>query len=132
MRKIKNKRKELVKELDKVFSEYIRRRWADHSGIVNCVTCGAFHHWKSVDAGHYISRRYMSTRWDDKNLAPQCKGCNIFGRGRHDDYAVWLVKYYGEGILQELAKKKKTITKYKISDLEELIDMYKGKIDNLG
>ena len=36
----------LKKKLDKVFSEYIRRRNADHLGFITCFTCGVKRHWK--------------------------------------------------------------------------------------
>jgi hypothetical protein len=32
-------RKNLIKKLDAIFSEYIRRKYADKNGIVKCYTC---------------------------------------------------------------------------------------------
>ena len=37
----------LKKKLDVLFSQYIRRRNADHLGRVKCFTCGVEKHWKS-------------------------------------------------------------------------------------
>ena len=42
----KPKRKTLIKKLDTVFSEYIRRKYADKKGIVSCYTCGKKAYWK--------------------------------------------------------------------------------------
>jgi len=49
------------KEADKVFSRYIRRKYADKNGNVSCITCGVTKHWKEMDCGHYISRNHLST-----------------------------------------------------------------------
>lgn len=49
--------------------------------MLECWTCGETKHWKQVDAGHYISRRHKSVRWDLRNIRPQCKICNGFGKG---------------------------------------------------
>ena len=57
MRKVK--RKTLVKKLDAVFSEYIRRKYADKNGIVKCYTCNKKAYWKGegMQNGHFISRK---------------------------------------------------------------------------
>ena len=67
----------LKKKLDKVFSEFIRRRNADHLGFINCFTCGVKKHWKEQQAGHFQSRSHHSTRWDEVNVQVQCIKCNI-------------------------------------------------------
>ena len=41
----KTSRKTLEKKLDAVFSEYIRRKYADKNGIVSCYTCGKKKFW---------------------------------------------------------------------------------------
>ena len=57
------KRSAMVKKLDAIFSQYIRLRATDHRGMGECHTCGAVRHWTEVDAGHFMSRACMSTRW---------------------------------------------------------------------
>jgi hypothetical protein len=52
-------KRELEKELDRVFSEYVRLRDADDNGWVRCITCGNAYPWKgtsNLHNGHYISR----------------------------------------------------------------------------
>lgn len=95
----------LKKRLDKVFSEYIRRTKAKNE-ICICVTCGKRDHYKEMDAGHYVSRRHLSTRFDERNVWPQCKSCNRFNEGRKDEYALFLIRTYGDDILQELKELK--------------------------
>ena len=68
----------LKKKLDVLFSQYIRRRNADHLGRVKCFTCGVEKHWKEQQAGHFQSRSHHSTRWDEVNVQVQCVKCNMY------------------------------------------------------
>ena len=53
----------LKAKLDKLFSEYIRKRDSDHRGVCKCISCGkeapAF--GGSIHAGHFMSRRHLAT-----------------------------------------------------------------------
>ena len=66
-------RTSIVKKLDTVFSIYIRRRYAVND-IAKCVTCGKQDHWKSLQCGHFMSRKHLSTRWNEDNCQVQCAG----------------------------------------------------------
>ena len=57
-------RSKLVKKLDVVFSQYIRLSNADNNGYCNCVTCNKTFFWKEIQAGHFMSRKHYSIRWD--------------------------------------------------------------------
>lgn len=95
----------LKSKLDTLFSLYVRQR-DSKDGVARCVTCGKYDHWKEMDAGHYISRQYLSVRYNEKNVHAQCKSCNRFHEGMKDAYALFLIKTYGKGILEELDKDK--------------------------
>lgn len=125
MKKRKSYR-QLKKELDKVFSIFIRQRDKGR-----CFTCGVKKEWKQTDAGHYEKRQHLATRWDERNVNCQCMGCNRFRDGNKEAYAVALEKKYGYGILQELEEQKNRGAKFKTSDLETLIIHYKSKIEEL-
>src|SRR3990172_1925066 len=103
--------KKLKAKLDKVFSVYIRTRTADFRGYVKCFTCPKMGHWKEFDCGHYQSRRYLPTRWDEKNCQVQCKKCNIFNQGSSDVFALRLIEKYGPDILSLLQIKKNNLCK---------------------
>lgn len=126
MRKIT--RKGLVKKLDRIFSEYIRRRFAKND-IVECVTCGIHKHWKEVDAGHFMSRKHYSTRWDTTNVQTQCKYCNGFRAGENYLFGKYIDSTYGIGTADELVAMSRKITKYTDKDLIELINRYKSLVD---
>jgi len=108
---------------DKIFSEYIRRKNATSFGMCQCVSCGSWHAISECDAGHYISRNHMATRYDERNVHPQCRRCNRFQNGNMSGYSLYMLKHYGETILLELNKLQHTVKKFQV---EELQDMIKG------
>lgn len=121
----------LKKDLDKIYSEYIRSKDANFRGNVRCYTCGKIFHWKQVDCGHYESRSHNNTRYDERNTKPQCKSCNIWKRGNLTIFAVKLQKEYGTGILEELRKKASRTKQFTIKELEKSIECYKDKLKEL-
>jgi hypothetical protein len=121
----------LEKKLDRVFSEYIRRKDADHGGTVDCCTCGKLFYWKEVDAGHFVKRQHRSIRWDERNVHPQCTRCNHFMGGRQDDYAQFVIKKYGQTVFDELMLLKYQTVKYTRADLMDMIELYQEKLSKL-
>ncbi len=111
------------KELDRVFSIYIRQR---DKGV--CFTCGNQKDWKYQQNGHYISRQHMNTRFDEENCHCQCVSCNVFKGGNMDEYALALIRKYGDVHLIILNARKNTIRKWSIPELQERIEYYKTKI----
>lgn len=82
-----------IKELDRVFSIWIRKR--DR----NCITCGSI---KQLQCGHFVSRRFFATRWDEKNCAAQCVSCNVFNQGVQHKFGQEIDKKYGAGTADKL------------------------------
>lgn len=126
MRKIS--RKGLINKLDRIFSEYIRKRDANKKGICKCITCQREFKWNDIDAGHFISRKEMATRWDEQNVAAQCKHCNRFRYGRQYQFSLSLDQKC-PGISKELYNKSKEVVKFSMIDLQEMVDLYKQKLD---
>lgn len=114
----------LKKELDRVFSIFIRQR---DKGI--CFTCGRFFGWQKVQCGHFVARQHNSTRYDERNCNAQCYACNMLYGGRADDYALNLEAKYGKGIVAELNKQKRQIKQWTVEELTYLIEYYKEKIE---
>lgn len=117
-------RKGLVKKLDSVFSEFIRLRTANGNGYVECVTCGKSDHWRSMDCGHFMSRKHISTRWHEDNCQVQCKSCNVFRYGEQYKYSLWLGHEKAEHLYQ---LSKQTLKLYD-QDLEDMIKIYQEKV----
>ena len=122
----------LKKELDKWFSLYVRLRDATEEGLVQCFTCGCVKHYKKgMQNGHFQSRSFLSTRFDEENCQPQCVGCNMFKQGEQYKFALGLDSKYGEGTAEELQVLARRITKFTRVDYEEKISYYKSCVDNL-
>lgn len=111
-----------VKQLDQVFSEYIRR-----SNPPVCVTCGKSDEWKNLQNGHYYSRGKLPTRWHEDNCHVQCVGCNVFKSGNYTEYALYMLQTYGEGKLRELHTLANSTEKIPTSVIQEKIEEYRTK-----
>ena len=121
----------LKKKLDVLFSQYIRRRNANHLGRVKCFTCGVEKHWKEQQAGHFQSRSHHSTRWDEVHVQVQCVKCNMYRQGEQYKFGLYLDDRFGDGTAEELENRAKTIVKLNRVDYEEAIERYKQKIKEL-
>ena len=117
-------RKNLVKRLDNIFSQYIRLRNANAQGIAECYTCGKKDHWKKLQCGHFMSRKSYSTRWDEMNCNVQCVKCNMFEQGMSYVFGLNLNKDFGDGTAEGLLQKSKQIVKLQNYELEGLITKY--------
>ncbi len=121
----------LKKELDKWFSLYIRLREATPEGMVQCFTSGRVYHYKQMHAGHFMSRRYLATRFCEINVQPQSPADNLFGQGEQYKFGLNLDLKYGEGTAEELQYKAKQTVKLSRVDYEEEIIYYKELVNNL-
>ena len=121
----------LKKELDKWFSLYIRLREATDFGLAECFTCGKIDHYKKLQCGHFQSRRYHSTRWNEKNCQVQCVACNMFGQGEQYKFGMNLDAQYGEGTSGEMGYLAQQTFKKMRHEYEEDIRYYKSVVNNL-
>ena len=120
--------KSLEKKLDRVFSEYIRRRDADEGGTAVCVTCGKLYFWRDIQAGHWVKRQHRALRWDERNVYPQCAAENLYKNGAMDEMAAHIIRKHGAETIDELLRLKKTSVKHTRADLETLIAETEKKI----
>lgn len=120
-----SRRKQLIKDLDTVFSQYIRRT-NSINGVARCVTCGKYDSWKSMDCGHFIVRIKIGTRFDERNCNVQCRVCNRQLQGNMKSYTLYMKAKYGIGIVDELkAKSSESLRTYEI---EAMLKHYKEKL----
>lgn len=117
-------RSKLIKKLDTIFSQYIRVKDSNKKGIGTCVTCGKKEHWKNLQAGHFMSRKHYSTRWDEDNVKIQCVSCNVFRYGEQFLFS----KYLGNKLSEDLLAKSRNIIKFTNVELEEMISQYSNKL----
>jgi len=124
---VKKSKQSLVKSLDKIFSQFIRLR-DTKGGLGRCISCQKVITYKECDCGHYINRKHMTTRFDEKNCNAQCISCNRFDEGNMQGYRRGLIQKIGEYETDLLEVKKHGTSTMGVFELELLIKDYKRKI----
>ena len=125
----------LIRKADTLTSEYIRRKYADSTGHLKCVTCGQVLHWKDAHCAHYIERATKATRWLEENLHPACPSCNVFRKEFHKrEYTLFIIDMYGREKIDEFkALARKVLTASQVRALaEEAIAYYSGELIEIG
>ena len=118
-----------------VLNNYIKYRDAvdlDENGkpICECITCGKRISGRNLHAGHYIRRAIRSTRYDERNLAAQCAGCNNYKSGEPVVFRQRLMDQYGQDTVEELEEMMNhelagNPRKWKTWELEEVYNDYR-------
>ena len=122
----------LKKELDKIFSVFIRLRDATDEGLCQCFTCGKVSHYKTgMQNGHFQSRSFLSTRFDEENCQVQCVGCNMFKQGEQWKFGMNLNAKYGIGTSNKLEFISRQKVKFSRIDYEDKISYYKEAVEKL-
>lgn len=114
----------LKKELDRVFSLYIRKKYP-----AECYTCGKK---GTLQCGHFVSRVYLATRFDENNCRPQCVGCNIFGGGKPLDFEERLKKDLGDQVVEDMKRSRHKVSILAPAWYEEKIRFYKEWLSTHG
>lgn len=106
------------KELDAIFSKYVRLRDND-----TCYTCNLKMEHNRSQNGHFVPRQYMATRFDETNCHCQCYACNMLYNGQPSRYAQRLRQEYGDEIIDSLEFSRNKV--FKVDSV-----WYQGKIDH--
>jgi len=122
------KRSKVVKDLDNIFSQYIRLKDSDEYGYCICVTSGQKMFWKEAQCGHFVSRGKYPTRWDETNCHPQSVYSNIFLKGDYINYTIYMIDRYGREYVDELIDRSKQSVKIPTIELIEKISYYKTEV----
>ncbi len=121
----------LKKDLDKWFSLYIRLRYADENGYTECYTCGKIDHYKKMQCGHFLSRRYHTTRWNTTNCQVQCVKCNMYEQGEQYKFGTKLSMEFGVEEVEYLTNLANTTMKRTRGEYKEDISYYQNLVKNL-
>ena len=118
-------------KLDKVFSLYIRLRDSKPYGYkyFKCISCGKILPFEKADAGHYMSRRHNSTRFDENNVHAECSYDNRFNAEHLDGFRDNLVKKIGQQKFDLLRVKANTTQSYSESEYKALIKYYEKPVE---
>lgn len=123
----------LTKELDEVFSLFIRLRDSDNNGTVTCFVTGERVFWKDCDAAHWIHRSQMATRWDEENVHSTTRDTNRYEDPYEHErrYTNAMKKLYGKEICESLKRQSKSLAKYTRPELISGIEHYKLEVAKL-
>lgn len=123
---VKSNLSTLVRKLDGVFSEYIRLRDSRQFGYraFRCISCGQIKPYEKADCGHFISRKHMSTRFDENNCHAECSYCNRFSADHLIAYQNNLKRLLGEDKYNLLIARGHMTKKWSSYELEILIKHY--------
>lgn len=124
-------RKQLVKKLDTIFSQYIRLDRTDDNGYGECVTCRTKLFWKELQNGHYFSRGKYPTRWDEDNCHLQDYRCNVVLKGNYIEYTLFMLDSYGREFVDALKYKSTNGDKISTPDLHNMIEKYSLEVSRL-
>lgn len=119
--------KNLVEDLDAIFSLYIRLKYADSKGTVKCYTCHKQIHYTQIQNGHFESRYNYSTRWLEDNCRPQCVQCN----SRHEEHPEIFSKELEkerDGIVEYIKEQSKQVYKPTRDELKQMIANYRFQV----
>lgn len=112
----------LKKKLDTLFSLYIRGKYPKE-----CYTCG--NTGVRLQNGHFVTRMYLATRWEEDNCRPQCRVCNCMRQGMPIDFEERLRKELGNERVEEMKASRKQITKLDEAYYLENIAKYKALLE---
>lgn len=127
MRPSKDKKTAKAKA-DRYFSEYIRKR-DSVNGVAKCCTCGKI--VSDFDCGHFISRKYEATRYDERNAHAQCLKCNRFESGHQYAHSKHIEAKYGPDVPELLYTKSRMLCKRRQADYEHIASEYKDKLSQI-
>ena len=117
-------RKQLIKKLDRLVSEYVRKRDG------HCVTC-ANPRGLPLTAGHLFSRVAHSARWNLLNIHAQCTGCNMYHEHNPHRFTSWFIQKFGLSKYEMLHACYSTTLKHTTQMLEFKCQYMQRKIKGL-
>lgn len=123
----------LVRKLDTVFSLYIRLRDSRPFGYraARCISCGQVKPFDQMDAGHFIGRTHMATRFDEENVHCECRSCNRFSADHMIYYQRNLESKIGRDRTDLLVARGHGTKKWSSWELEILIAHYKEEVKRM-
>lgn len=127
--KKKPKRKQLVKELDRVFSLFIRKRDRLENKGDKCFVCGQV--TDRPQCGHLISRSCFSVRWVPLNCNTVCPGCNYRHEFRPEYHTLRFIEENGSSVYDKLVQLSKQAIKHDTVCLQTMIDYYREETEKM-
>lgn len=120
--------KELILDLDRVVSRYVRLKEMGKDGKVQCFTCPRKLEWTRMQNGHFIPRANLGLRFDTTyNCRPQCPNCNVTLYGNLESFAANLEKEK-PGIVEYLREQAREVSSPTRNELKHLLYDFQNKL----
>lgn len=120
----------LKRDLDLIFSQWLRKSGANENGICECFICGHAAHYSEMQAGHFVKRGNSFLRYDPRNITINCKSCNEYKDGNLVLYAKKLEEQ-NPGITSILMEEGNIVYKFTRQELKDLISEYTKRLKQL-
>lgn len=104
------------------------------NGMVQCVTCGMWKHWKEMQGGHFIERGKTAVKLVEEQINPQCPYCNQWGMKmtscvlRYEDF---LVDRHGRDWVEDLKRQSRQVVRFDRGEVEQLTKEYRDQCKQL-
>lgn len=123
----------LIKKLDKIFSLYIRLRDSRkyQYKYFRCISCGKVKEFAQADAGHYMSRKHLATRFNELNVHSECRMCNRFISDHLVGYRRNLVAMYGEQKVSMIEYLARQPFKLNTFEIEQMITFFSAIVKRM-
>lgn len=115
-----SERTKYIKELDKVFAEWIKRR-----DEYRCTYCGRTD--VPLDASHYFIRGHMGTRFDPLNVDTQCRICHS-RIGSTKEHEMWKRAQLGNKRFYYMKRRAEETRKWTLKELDEMYEYYSKSV----
>lgn len=123
----------------RLFSLYIRYRDSlKTTGTLTecaCVTCGRVKPTRArngIQAGHFYPGRHNAIIYDRRNCAGQCIWCNRDLKGNWPAYYDFMLRTYGQAVIDELKARDREVVSWSIDELEALQAQLRADITAMG
>jgi 5-methylcytosine-specific restriction endonuclease McrA len=110
---------------DRLLAELVKKLYLIENDRIQCYTCSSIKNVNQIEAGHYISRGNLNTRWMIENVKPQCIECNRNKNGNIDEYTKRLDQDF-PGLSETLKKLGKTTINKNTFEITDVIKNLKG------
>jgi len=131
----KSDEQKMMAKADEVFSRYIRVKFAIESGgelFCKDIMTGKLYGIKNIDNGHFYSRKFKGTRYEEDNCRPQNRSSNRFsGEADHDEFGENLLKEIGAERMKQLTEKKKYFCSESLAFYTEQFNKYSLLLDDI-
>lgn len=124
--------KSLKRKANTLFSQYIRRKYADKYGNCTCFTCGSVMPIESIQCGHGISGRGNFVLFLEEVCRPQCYGCNVGRGGNYEVFIPKLIDLYTKKQYEAWVVESRKPWKRTKADYLDLIEDLQNKLEEIG